>query len=704
MATEVQLSEDKTQWVLSNASLKVTIDRATGRIAGLVDQADGFDACRANEPNAAMFGGLRVADELTGQTFCDLATASRVSAVEAGQGPDGSQQVVVDKQFDGAQFTVRVTYRMEKDCLVWLAELTKREGADRSVRIVFIVPQPSHRLWGPMADPFIDLQPEQPVMIRHGLGHGRAVASQKRAVPIPLLTFIRERGLQSPDKTAKASTRCMALALPVEVPNVLVRFMNNADETHLNIANSLTYPLPQHEYFKVCYEFLGLRDGKPTRAGVLISAHEGQWRPALAWYAQRYAECFQPDPKVSEHDGFYHPGRPYEGDEKTVRKEMRGRRKRGVHWAELHGHFPFYGLYVSPTEPWQTLSGIERDFAVVRRTIRLYREQGIKVHTYYNTIDGQAPYVEKEFPESIAVDETGKRIPAYTNCWLMNADPETPFGRHCLEQFERLLAAYPDTDGLFYDVYGRHYELDFGHDDGITMVHNKPAYCMKFAFKRLMDRISPKLHGMGKLFSANKPEGIETLAGIDLIMCDEGHNIHRLEAFSYYGLFKPVMVLDTQMWQDPEPTMKICLRLGMMFNDFVDRGLDQLTEEQVRRNQKVHAAYAPLLAELRGKQWVLEPDPLTLPEAVGGNIFRVPDGRVIVTAVSEQRSMFEKGGFTADLSIVVRLSDGGRLTRATVRSPDYRGIVPAKLDRADDGTITVTVPRHRTASIVILEP
>jgi len=688
MAAEVKFVESQTDWVLSNSTLKVTIDRSTGHIVGLVDLADGFDACRPDDPNAAMIGGLRITDELTGRTFCDLADSAEVRVVEAGPGPDGSRQVVLDKQFEGAPFTVRVTFRLEADCLCWLAEVSKNQGPDRSVRIVFLAPQPSRRLWGPMADPFIDLPPERPVMIRHGLGHGRAVASQKRAVPVPLLCFLRE-------------SRCMALALPLEVPNVLVRFMNNADEGHLNIANSLSYPPDQRPCFKVCYDFLGLRDGRGARAGVLICPHDGQWRPALGWYARRYADHFQPDPKVSEHEGVYHPGQPYAGDEQDVRREMEGRRERGVRWAELHGHFPFYGLYVSPTEPWMTLSGKQRDFEVVRRTIRLYQEQGIKVHTYYNTIDGQCPYVEKEFPESIAVDEAGRRIRAYHDCWLMNADPETPFGRHCLEQFEKLLETYPDTDGLFYDVYGRHYNLDFAHDDGITMVHNKPAYCVKFAFQRLMDRISPKLHGMGKLFSANKPEGIEALAGIDLIMCDEGHDIYRLEAFSYYGLFKPVMVLDGGMWRDPEPTLKICLRVGMMFNDFVDRGLEELSDEQVRRNHQVHAAYAPLLKELLGKRWVFEPNALQLPESVGGNVFRVP-GRVIVTMVSDRHSMFEDGGFAADLPIIVRLAEGERITRATVRSVDYEGTDEARIQRTDS-TLTVTVPRHRTASIVILE-
>jgi len=132
-------------------------------------------------------------------------------------------------------------------------------------------------------------------------------------------------------------------------------------------------------------------------------------------------------------------------------------------------------------------------------------------------------------------------VPAFRECRLMNADPETPFGRHCLEQFDRLLETYSQTDAIFFDVCGCHYNLDFGYDDGVTMVHNKPAYCLKFAFQRIMERIEPGLRTLGKQFSANKPEALE------------------------------------------------------------------------------------------------------LPQPLRGNIFQVPDGRVIVTMVSDHRSMFEEG-------------------------------------------------------------
>lgn len=210
---------------------------------------------------------------------------------------------------------------------------------------------------------------------------------------------------------------------------------------------------------------------------------------------------------------------------------------------------------------------------------------------------------------------------------------------------------------------------------------------------------------MGKQFSANKPEGIETLAGIDLVMADEGHDPYRLEAFSYYGLFKPVMVLDGDIWKDPEPTLKTCLRLAMMYNDmnyeYSSKDVN-LPPDQMARNIRVRDAYTPLLQELVGRQWVLDPEAMELPPGVGGNIYRVPDGRVIVTLTSDGRSMFDEGHFAHDLPVVVRFEDMDKVRRATVRSVDYPEADTAGMKLEGDA-LTITVPRHRTASMVILD-
>ena len=65
----------------------------------------------------------------------------------------------------------------------------------------------------------------------------------------------------------------------------------------------------------------------------------------------------------------------------------------------------------------------------------------------------------------------------------MNADPASSFGKHMIMQAREMVEAYPDAAGFFWDVYGRSYMFDFAHDDGITMINNKPAYYPEFMYQ-----------------------------------------------------------------------------------------------------------------------------------------------------------------------------------------------------------------------------
>jgi len=661
---------------LANANLSITVDPATGVIRSLIDRTINRDYCHPGDSRFEMIGGLRVKEMLTGKVFDDFHTPSEVRVLESSESQAGGK-IVLAKRFAGADFVIRLELRLVADSLQWDTYVRKTAGPDRQIRLSYLLPLPGLNLWAPMADPFVQLRWEEPFQIRHGLSYGRAVQPQHRSVLVPLVSFYNDE-------------RCLAYSIPPDLQTVLVRFMNSADEDHVFLRNSIVnYPIDQRPHFKVVFDYLSLRGEKERRFSLLISAHQGKWREALGWYAEKYAPYFQPDPKVRQHDGVYAISTPYDRDpdESKAEPRMAGRAERGVKWMELHGHFPWYGLYVSPTEPWQGHheSG-ELTFEKVRRYIKLAQKYGITVHVYYNIVDGQIPYVTKEFPESIARDEAGKYIPAFHDCYLMNADLDLPFGKHCLEQFSKLLDTYSEADGVFFDVYGRHYDIDFSHDDGITMVNNKPAYCIKFAYMRLMEKILPMLRQRGMVFSANKPEGIEVMRGIDYIMADEGLDSDRVEAMSYYALFKPIIVLDGQIATRAEPVFKTCLRLGMFYNDLdPDRALPQADEAQQRRALAALEAYGPLFKHLPGRTWVLSANALELPDGVEGNIFRQPDGDYIVTLVSRDRSIFD------DLP-----------PRTQVCSADYQGARAATIDR-DGQTLTITVGQHKTASVLLLK-
>ncbi len=568
---------------LTNATLALGIDPETGQIRSMIDRHTNRDYCRLTSRQFGMIGGLRVKDMLSGKVYDDFQTPSTVKLLGWKHGEAGCR-LSLEKRFEGADFVLRLEFALDDTCVQWDVYAAKTGGPDRQIRLTYLLPLPYMNLWAPMSDPIVRLRWEEPFQIRHGLSYGRAVQPQHRAAPIPLVTLFER-------------SHSVAYAMPADVPNVCVRFMNNASEDSLFLLNSITdYPIDQRPHFKIVHDYLSLREGKETRFSTLISVHTSQWRDALGWYANRYRAWFEPDPKVRSQEGVYAISGPCDhdrgGDLKKAEKRMAGRAERGVGWMELHSHFPWYGLYVNPTDNWEGHhDGGPLTYDKVRRYIDLSNKYGIAMHIYYNIIDGQIHYVTKEFPESIVRDEDGKIVPAFRDCYLMNADLSLPFGKHCLDQFKKLLDTYPNNKGVFFDVYGRHYNLDFGHDDGLTMVNNKPAYCLKFAFQRLMEKIDPLMRKKGMVFSCNKPEGIEMMRGIDYIMADEGADEDRLQTMQYYGVFKPIIILDGGIVMRAEADFKKCLRFGMIYNDIdPDR---ELKGKEFTAEMRKQAAEAP---------------------------------------------------------------------------------------------------------------
>ena len=711
---------------LTNATLSIAVDSATGQIRSMIDRANNRDYCQMESTRFGMIGGIRVKDMLSGHTFDDFATPATAKVVEWRHSQAGAR-LILDKQFEGADFIARLDFHLDSTCLQWDVCLRKTGGPDRQIRLTYLLPMPYTNLWAPMADPVVRLRWEEPFQIRHGLSYGRAVQPQHRTALIPLVTLFDRN-------------QCIAYSMPPDVPNVCVRFMNSADEDSLFLLNSVTqYPIPQRPHFKIVHDYLSLREGRETRFSTLISMHDSQWRDALGWYAKRYSAWFQPDPRIRAQEGVYAISSPWDHwhvNDDRADARMAGRAARGVGWMELHGHFPWYGLYVHPTDNWTGHHEAgPMTFDSVRRYIDLANKHGVALHIYYNIIDGQIPYATKEFPESIVRDEDGKIVPAFTDCYLMNADPSLPFGKHCFEQFQKLLSTYPNINGVFFDVYGRHYNLDFGHDDGLTMVNNKPAYCIKFAFQRLMDKIDPLMRQKGMVFSCNKPEGIEFMRGIDYIMADEGADEDRLQAMQYYGLCKPIIILDGGIVMRPEEDFKKCLRLGMIYNDIdPDREMKgkEFTDEMRARAAQALEAYGPLFPLLKGKVWVLKGDPVELPAGVRGQIFERPNKDYIVTMVSDDRSIFDDLSPRRNLKVTVRVPDADKYTAAEVWSADYKNCKPATINRGDQAAgagmdpdkwkeeeaiaaaksakaqgqgdaLVITVPEHKSASIVVLK-
>lgn len=275
-----------------------------------------------------------------------------------------------------------------------------------------------------------------------------------------------------------------------------------------------------------------------------------------------------------------------------------------------------------------------------------------------------------------------------------------------IRQAKEMVEAYPASAGFFWDVYGRSYMFDFAHDDGITMVNNKPAYYSEFMYHRLMaDHIRPLLKSKGMLITANKPVTIVSCRGLDGIMSMEDapreDSPGWITAQSFLGLNRHMLILEANM-NNVEMTYLHCLRYGMFDTDLrrTDRR-GSLAEERLKANAELARRYRPFIERFRGKKWIFHPEALELPPHTEGNIFRLADGSVMVTMVSAWRHLRQAEGFNERLEVTCRLPDAADLKHVSVNAVDLGESTVVQPERSRDA-IKITVPKHGKATVILL--
>ena len=740
-----QWRDEGTRWTATNDSLEIGINKSSGMIEHLFDRISKEDYCQqvvhglgpargsaigpqavtwlpvGTDPDEVPAGdfvvgprpvGLTLFDELKEKEFSDLAQNATIHRARIEFGT-----LSFEKNFPGADFVVLETFRLAPDHLRWEVRVKKTAGAGRTVRVIQFVPLPLGRYygWAPISDAPFAVRPYVPFAIEYGQSVSGPVGESRWRTMIPMMVFYSNQ-----------THRALSLTSPFEVPAVRIRFLNNTGATSDFHWNSRHYPLRERPYLQVSHEYLGLRDKKDIEVGLLIAAHPADWRPALGWVYSMYRNYFDPDPKFDQWDGVYtEKGRELMRDSYTDadrRKILDGRRERGVRWEEFHGHFLWYGSMIPSPDvtSWTCESHPLPGATITRERIaahaRLDKEFSIGTFLYYNITEAEHWYAEKEFPESIARDEEGKPIGAFNAeqypdrhaCWLMNADPVSPFGKHMIRQAGEMAEAYPELAGFLWDVYGRSCMFDFAHDDGITMVNNRPAYYPAFMYERMMrDHIGPLLRSKGMCFTANKPVTITACEGLDGIMSTESTPDEEVPAWitaqSYLGLNRHVMILDTTSGAHAELMLLNCLRYGMFYSDLetTDEQERPLPAERIAANAELARTYLPYVERFRGKKWVFYPQALELPPHTDGNIFRLKDGSGMITMVSLWRSIRTVGGFDRNLNVICRLPDAADLRHVYAAALDLKETFRLEPERNGD-TLKITVPRHGKATVIPL--
>ena len=727
LATQHPAADSQNQWTAGNESIQVSVDKSTGVIDHLVDQVSHEDYCNQTLADATSdtdgnrgltftvgkrIGGLTLYDELRDRVFRDIADPGKVTHLK--QSKDGDVDTLsFDKQYPGAEFIVHETFLVGPKDVRWNVSLKKTSGPDRTVRVIYDVPLPlGGEAWAPISNAPFRVKPWLPFSIDYGQSTSGAIGEGDWRTTVPLMVFYSKR-----------TDRALAIASPLEVPAVRIRFLTNTSALADFYWNSRQYPASERPYFQVSNEDLGLRSSHDLETSLLISTQPANWRPSLGWFYSKYKSYFDPNPNFEKWDGAYTGGDDLMDPSLTTQQVRDAYAKRyalGVRWEEYHSPYHLYGEMIPPPEmkSWTDISdpgGPTLTRAAIEEHCRLSKEAGVGTFLYYNTTESEYWYAQQNFSKSIAKSEDdqtiaawrGREYPSKRACWLMNSDPSTGFGQHIVEEAKQMVQSYPDAAGFFWDVYGRSYMFDFAHDDGITMVDNKPAYYPEFMYRRLLDQyIGPLLHDRGMTITANKPVTVASTRGIDGIMMMENAPYEVspgwITAQSYLGLTRHVMILDSNP-ADQEILYLHCLRYGA-FNSLVSdhtRGGKPLPPETVAYNEKLHNLYQPYVNMFAGKKWIFYPHALDLPANTDGNIFQLKSGDIMITLVSAWRALNHADGVDSNLQVIARLPNADAVQSVEVDSVDL-GEKTSVTPQRNGNQLTITVPKHGKATVILL--
>jgi hypothetical protein len=684
--------------VLQGGDLTCTLDRTSGRLVELV-QAQAQDAFISASTGP---GGLEVYDELDRKWYSDLQTASRIEDLCI-----SGHEVYFVKQFEAAPFALRCRWRPSGDGIRLHVDVFLHDGAPmRSIRVSTVLPATAGLIsWSPSYPPASDVR-TQPVRYCYGMDE-----SGKARTGIPMLALYH---------TGKGG---LTQVFPFEVPKVQ---LNMGVEPHdptrwyvpekvpnLNAEAEVDTVTPPEQadmgdrlVIRFTEKLVGLRPGKTLPFAMWFFAHEPDWRPSLGKVVETYREYFEPHPGFA---AFY--GSSYGANPDCVKPEdLAEVQPFGITHDWFHGHFEFHGEFLTdeavgkpgytwvcePYPTWFKDLTIER----IREGIRRLKERNVGTFLYGFNMHCDPTIIEKRRLEAdLCKNEDGSVARSYGWQPVMFFSPETAYGRQLLDQMDRMMKMYPQAVGIGLDNWN-YGGIDFGHDDGLTMINNRPAANLNFTQQRMIPAIAAKLHAAGRFVMTNKGRTIECMRGVSTV-ATESPGAETYATFAFINLARCISPTEYKSKDDPayaEYVLKYLLVWG-----------GQMSSIEMRSDPKQALAYKPLFDLIRSRRWVFTADPLTLPAGCQGQIFRIDPtspwnpGAMVVTVVRPEVK-WRDNAFQKHLQVHVRLPHADRVEQAWWLGVEASAEQPVACEiNRHKSEITVSLPPVGAAGVLKLQ-
>ena len=636
---------------IESKDVQVGVDAKTGFIRSLIfkkNKVDLFQQLRQNIPGYV--SQVRVYDELDSVWYNGLLTTPIIKKFKKVK-----NSIQYELTFKGCPFTLTVALGFEKEFLRWsvVGQKINKKVANRSLRVVFDMPIiAGWDFWAPCSEG----QFTYDGMTSFDFNHIQVSYVSPHDIILPMVTHYNKKldvGFS------------MMEPMGAQVPAARFQCLN-ADK-NFNWG-AMEKPIETIPTLEVMNYYIGLVDNRPMETEVQLCFHEGDWRPAVGKVYQKWQEYFDPISEVIyDYLGVFNCGCADDAKKSKLLKEMK------TTTYEVHGHFEFYGDYFQDgKDDWINLDTREgyfrREFKnstveeqikffethtdeeiteiftkhvdqgvatpgkkqmVIKPRIRNYRAQikkeliefrknGIGPYWYFNYTDGYKPFVEKNFADSIAKNEDGTSQPSgWFFCHNMNADPRFSFGKHMIASAKKILKEYPQLTGFFLDCF-RHFEVDFAHDDGITVVNNKPAYSMNFSYDAIEKYIKTKVMDPKKHASfSNKPQSIRSMRYVDGVLLEGDGSIAEAKFF-WTCIAKPLFF----MWTSNHETLDFNLKRAIYSGCYPRFDFSKVHGSEAEIKKLSHK-YLPLYEAFERRVFCFEADPMRVPKGNIGQLFTV---------------------------------------------------------------------------------
>lgn len=657
-----------TFWRLENGQVRMDVERKTGFIRSLYfkqARLDLFGQLRGGIPGYV--GALRIYDEHDDKWYDDLRTPFRMSKVSK-----RGRVVRFSRHYTGAPFVVRVTMRMEDDALHWevAAEKKSAKVADRSLRVHFSMPLiAGWDVWAPCKfgeKTFDGMTPFEFMYVQIPY-----VSDQE--IILPMVSHY--------DRRLNVG---YSMVEPIDENVPAAKFVFNNGEKCYNWG-SMHKDLKTVPVLEAVNYYIGLVGKRPMKTKIVLMFHEGDWRCGLGKVYKRWREYFDPfNETIYEQESCYVCGGVHSSDQAGQLVAM------GCRYMEVHGHFQDYcDYYQDGKDRWHrigTKEGIRRKLLELRgkptrsaaggvaipgermgevvekyiadhtdeevadllgcevadlchtrddvkRRLQILADAGISCQWYFNYTDGYRPRVEKQWPDSICRDEDGQPIPSgWYMCHNINADPRWSFGKFCYESARKIFDEYPMLEGFFLDCF-RHYEIDFAHDDGVTVVSGRPCYSVNNSYMDIERRIKTEIMAPRNLTSfANKPMSIRSMRYVDAQLLEGDGDIYE-EKFFWASIANPLFYL----WGDPNRSTDEFLRRSVV------NGAWPKVVEPTDESIALYHRYLPLFEQFRRRVFCFEPDPMRVPKGSRGKLYTVGEGQASTSRTSRPGASYVAG-------------------------------------------------------------